>query len=161
MDITKEIKAWKDGGDQLIVLTDFNDNVTNPSVSSWASNLGLVEAITWLLPESAPPTYQRGSKPIDGIFIAPQILTLALGGYLSFGDAIPSDHQVIWLDLHLPEVCPPQPESHIKPQVCWLQCKDPCIVAQYNTVLLEILKNHNIPQQILQLQTQLQKPSDL
>jgi len=136
MDIMKEMKAWQDGSDHLIVLTDFNDNVTNFSVSSWAMNLSLVEAISWLHPASTPPTYQRGSKPIDRVFIAPQILVLASRGYLSFGDAILSDHQAIWLDWHLPEVSPPHPESHIKPQVHWLQCKDPSVVACYNTVLL-------------------------
>jgi len=67
-------------------------DVTNPSVIHWVANLGLVAAITWLHPASAPPTHQRGSKPIAGIFIAPQILALASGGYLSFGDAISSNH---------------------------------------------------------------------
>jgi len=29
----------------------------------------------------APPTFQRGSQPIDGIFMAPQLLEMATGGY--------------------------------------------------------------------------------
>jgi len=64
----------------------------------------IVEAIMWLHPDWAPPTYQQGSCPIDRIFTALQLLATAAGGYLSFGNAIPSDHCAIWLDLHLPDL---------------------------------------------------------
>jgi len=57
-DITTEMHAWQDDGDHLIVLTDFNDNVTALVTQEWAANLGLVEAITHLNPAQAPPTYQ-------------------------------------------------------------------------------------------------------
>ncbi len=160
-DLTQEMRGWQEDGDHLIVLTDFNDDVTDTPVRAWAAQLGLVEAITWLTVGDAPPTYQRGSRPIDGIFMAPQLLQLATGGYLSFGDAVPSDHRAIWIDLHLPEINPPNPESYLKPSACRLQCKDPCIVDCYNQVLLEILHNHNIPQRLSQLQELLRKPTDL
>jgi len=91
-DITKEIKQWQDLGDHILLLTDFNDNVTTQWVKRWAANLRLVEAIMHLHPECAPPTYQRAVNPINGIFMAPQLLAKAAGSYLSFGNAIPSDH---------------------------------------------------------------------
>jgi len=77
-DLTIKMKAWQDGGDHLIILTDFNNDITDPTVHNWVANLGLVEAITYLHPERAPPTYQRGSRPIDGIFTEPQLLAFAL-----------------------------------------------------------------------------------
>jgi len=76
-----------------------------------------VEAITSLHVGGAPQTFQRGSHPIDGIFVAPQLLELAAGGYLNFGDAILSDHWAVWLDLHLPELCLVHQEAHTKPHV--------------------------------------------
>jgi len=125
MDITREIQSWQDTGNQILLLKDFSDDITAPWVKRWAANLGLVEAITYLHPDGTPLTYQQGSYPIDGIFTAPQLLEKVASGYLSFGDAIPSDHHAIWLDLHLPEVCPLHQEAHTKPQACCLQCKDP------------------------------------
>jgi len=159
--ITKEIKQWQELGNQILLLTDSNDNVMSTWVKRWVANLGLVEAITYLHPEIAPPTYQRGVHPIDNIFMAPQLLEKAASRYLSFGNAIPSDHQAIWLDIHLPEVCPIHQEVYIKPQACWLQCKDPRIVDHYNMALLEMLEKKNLPQRIWELNDKLMKPLDL
>jgi len=69
MDIMKEIKSWQELSDHVIVLTDFNDEVTDLAIRHWAANIGLVEAITWLHPNLPPPAFQRGSWPIDSIFI--------------------------------------------------------------------------------------------
>ncbi len=38
-DIVKEMKAWQEARDHLIVITDFNDAVTDPDVQAWATNL--------------------------------------------------------------------------------------------------------------------------
>jgi len=112
----------------------------------------------WLHPDWVPPTFQRGSSPINWIFTALQLLELAAGGYLSFGDAIPSNHCTIWLDFHLPEICPFQQEGYIKPGARRLQYKDPQVVTCYNMVLLATLNHHNIPQCINQLNTWIKKP---
>jgi len=79
--MAKEVQVWQEDGGHVIILTDFNDDVTHPDVHHWADGLGLVEAITWLHQASPPPTYQRGQRPIDGIFAAPQLLPLAASGY--------------------------------------------------------------------------------
>jgi len=115
INITKEIQAWQESGNHIILLTDFKDDVESQSVLKWVATLGLVEAITFLHPTGAPPMFQWGSRPIDGIFVATQLLERAGRGYLSFGDVAPSDHRTIWLDLHLPEICPQHQEAHIKP----------------------------------------------
>jgi len=59
-DLAKEINIWQGEGDHIILLSDFNDDVTDTKVQKWAANLGLVEAITWLQPNDPPPMYQRG-----------------------------------------------------------------------------------------------------
>jgi len=45
-----------------------------------------------------PPTHNRGSKPIDGIFITPGLLGHPCG-YLGGLEAIAGDHQCLWIDI--------------------------------------------------------------
>jgi len=141
------------------VLTNFNEAITDTTARRWATNLGLVEAITWLHQHQPPPTFQRGSHPIDGIFMAPQLLAQAAGGYLSFRDVVPSDHWAIWVNLHLPEMSSTSAGGYVKPSTHQLQCKDPCIITWYNQLLLDILAPHNVLQQIQHLNNTLHKPS--
>jgi len=60
VDMAKEVNAWQEEGNHVILLMDFNDDVMDMAVRQWAASLSLVEAITWLHQESLPPTYQRG-----------------------------------------------------------------------------------------------------
>jgi len=57
-DITQEIRKWQEDGDHIIVLTDFNEAITDTTACRWATNLGLVEAVTWLHHHQPPPTFQ-------------------------------------------------------------------------------------------------------
>jgi len=161
MDLAKEINLWQEEGNHIVLLSDFNDDVTNTKVKTWAANLGLVEAITWLHPNDPPPTYQRGRRPIDGIFLAQKMLQKAAGGYFCFGEAVPSDHREIWLDLHLLEICLRDQLPQTPLRARWLQCKDPRIVNRYNTNLLQILQEHYLPEKIKSLSDKLQQPTDL
>jgi len=161
LDISKEILGWQELGDHVMLLMDFNDPVMDQSVKSWAAKLGLVEAITWLHQEHPPPTFQCGSQPIDRICIAPQLLPFTAGGFLSFGDVVPSDHWAIWLDIHLLEIKSTNQAAHTKPQACRLQCKDPRVVARYNQALWEMMSSQQILQRLTDLNAQLNKPSDL
>ncbi len=61
LDITKEIKSWQEEGDHIIVLTDFNKVVTDAMAHCWATNLGLVEAITWLHPQHPPQPFNEAA----------------------------------------------------------------------------------------------------
>jgi len=148
IDIAKEIQKWQDDGDHVLLLTDFNDDILSNPVHAWAGKLGLVEAVTWLNTDTteAPPTFQRGSRPIDGIFAAPQLLERAAGGYFGFGEAVLSDHQAIWVDFEMPQVCPQHQEAFTRPSARRLQCKDPRVITRYNEALWAGLISQNIPQ---------------
>ncbi len=68
MDITKEIIQWQEDGEHIIIMADFNDDVTISAMCQWAAHLGLIKAITYLHPDNPPPTFQCGTQPIDRIF---------------------------------------------------------------------------------------------
>jgi hypothetical protein len=74
------------------------------------------------LPETPPPTYQRGGHKIDHIWGTVGILTASIGaGILPFGVGPRSDHPILYADISIAALCdissqslhnPTHPESH-------------------------------------------------
>ncbi len=97
-DLKHEIVEWQDEGDEIIVLTDFNEDVRLAWIRNFFDNLNLVEALTEL--SNLPPTatHNRGSATIDGIYVSKGLLPSMTGGYLAFDAGIPSDHRALWVD---------------------------------------------------------------
>ena len=94
-ELCDEIRKWQDLGDLIMLMTDVNEHVGNDFITNTFQAVGLKEAILdqHLEMHDPQPTYQRGSDPIDGIFISANI-EIQSAGYLPFGDA-PSDHRAI------------------------------------------------------------------
>jgi len=91
-----------------------------------------------------PAAHNRGSAPIDGIFIPLTLLKHCQAGYLAFGDGVPSDHQALWLDIPTQCICPVETELIARPLARRLQCKDPWVVTRYNQTLSTLLKEDNL-----------------
>ncbi len=58
-----------------------------------------------------PETHNRGSHPIDGIFIPLNLLEKSQTGYLEFGKVLPSDHRAVWIEVDAQSICPLEPEA--------------------------------------------------
>jgi hypothetical protein len=56
------------------------------------------EVITYFHGDEGPHTYNRGSTPIDEIFMTRDLYKVQ-GGYMHFGMGIESDHRCLWLDI--------------------------------------------------------------
>jgi len=160
IDIAKKIQQWQEDRDHVLLLTDYNNDILSNLVCVWAGKLGLVKAVMWLNTVDAPPTFQRGSQPIDGIFAAPQLLEWAAGGHFGSGEAILSD-RAIWVDFDMLQVCPHNQEAFTCLPARHLQCKDPQVVTWYNEALWAGLTTQNIPQRLAELNDTLQQPSDI
>jgi hypothetical protein len=62
------------------------------------ADLGMRELITEFHGDAGPRTYNRGSKPIDGIFMTHDLYIVQCG-YMPFGMVIGSDHRCLCLDI--------------------------------------------------------------
>ena len=69
-DLRKELKQWKEQGNQLIVMLDANEDVLSPLVTNKLedSYLDLVNVHLLKHSSDAPATRTKGSNPIDGIW---------------------------------------------------------------------------------------------
>jgi hypothetical protein len=121
--------------------------------------LGLVNLHLARHGPDAPPTYNRGSAPIDAVFVSPSLLDCQ-SGYLGFGDAVASNHCCLWLDIPLAVAFGHELQPIPLPKARRLQCRDPRIVAKYNKDFSAFLLQHSLPQQAFSLQSHCHFPLD-
>ena len=143
---------------------DANEPLSQPSnpVSATFSQISLHDAIlTRHGHELAPSTHQRGSAPIDGLFVSAGLEHSATG-YLPFG-SVAGDHRPLWIDIHLPSVfggtaseCSAAiPTSTARR----LQCADPRVVQRYNKVLHQFYQEHDLATRVFRLEVDIsQRP---
>ena len=128
-------------GEQLIIAGDWNTDVRKEDFTNRFLDRNLVPAITESHGKNGPETYNRGSNPIDEIFISAN-LDISACGYLEHGINC-SDHRPIWIDIvktsALGSKLPPIPFS----QARRLKTKDPRIVARYTESLDNYLQSNN------------------
>jgi len=153
-DLGKEISKWQADGKTIILVADFNEDVQSAELTQFFWQFDLIEVLTKLNQGRPPATHNRGSRPIDGVFIPIPLLRHACGGYLKFGEGILRDHRAIWLDLLVDLVCHRQAALPVWAPAHQLQCKDPRIVQKYNEILRSRLQLNNILACLTQLETQ-------
>jgi hypothetical protein len=97
-DLSRPIRKWTEAGKSEVLLSDWNVDVRGEKTRKYMAHLGMREIITEFHGDTGPRTYNRGSKPIDGIFMT-QDLYIVQGGYMPFGMGIGSDQRCPWLDI--------------------------------------------------------------
>ena len=106
------------------------------------SSLNRATAIMSKHGSNLPSTYNRGSKPIDEIFVSSS-LKIKRAGYLAHGATL-GDHRPIWIDVDRNTVigC----KGHLNPTFATrrLKTQDPRVVQKYLQVLSDILHQHNV-----------------
>jgi hypothetical protein len=137
------IEQWLMEGDSIVLMVDLNDDVRTSQVATSMVRMGLKEIVT--SKHQAPNTHQRGSRPIDGIFVSEEICPMACGYVES-----PSDHLCVWMDLDFESIFGDLHKTG-KLQIRRLQCADPRTVQAYNNALWESAKEKNIERMILDL----------
>jgi hypothetical protein len=94
------------------------------------ADLGTREVITEFHGDEGPRSYNRGSKPIDGIFMT-QDLYIVQGGYMPFVMGIVSDHRCMWLDIRRRVLMGQELEQSRKFAARRLKCDDPRVRNKY------------------------------
>jgi hypothetical protein len=114
----------------VVLLSDWNADVRGEKTRKYMADLGMREVITEFYGDAGPHTYNRGSKPIDGIFMT-QDLYIVQGGYMPFGTGIGSDHRFLWLDIRTILLMGHELEKSRKFAARRLKCDDPRVRNTY------------------------------
>jgi hypothetical protein len=114
-DLDDQIKKWRATGERIILLMDVNGNpLRNGLYDRIGKGLEGMQEFSHNCWGATPPhTHARGSKPIDGGYISPEVEILNLS-MLNFVDS-PGDHRSLLLDVstrsllgeHLNKICRP------------------------------------------------------
>ena len=150
------IDKWLEDGENLIIGGDWNRDVRDQKFLKPFRDRGLVPAITGTHGEQGPETYNKGTKPIDEIFVSNAIRVKA-AGYLEHGESA-GDHRPIWIEVSkesaLGGTAPDLPSFKARK----LKCHDPRIVERYNKALEKYLKDHNFFVRVERLFQTMQNP---
>jgi hypothetical protein len=116
---------------------DMNEDVRGGPATAYMKKLGLTEIITKRHGKEGPRTCNRGSSPIDGIFVSAGLLDSPCG-YLPFGWG---DHRLLWVDLDLKQTFGHEADisPRFKPQR--LQNDDPRTRDKYLNIMLQALQD--------------------
>jgi len=109
-DLEKAILAWQVEGNIVIVMAHMNDDVRSLTIQHMLQLVGLVDGPT-SHHRSPPATHNQGRYLIDGIFVPMTLIKQCSMGYLKFGNAVPSNHWTLWLDIPTHCVCPIHQEA--------------------------------------------------
>ena len=149
-DLWSIIDGYLDKGEKLVIAGDWNCDVTSDQFLSSFQLRNLIPGITHIHdPNIAPPTFSRGSKPIDEIFVSSS-LTINKCGYLEQGSTL-SDHRPIWIDLDKDDAFGSKLPPSMSFKARRLKCNDPRIIKRYNDLLETHLRKHGIYARIADL----------
>ena len=96
-DLWEQIDTWLDQGENLIVGGDWNTDVRQETFLQPFKERNLLPAVITKHGDKGPETYNRGSNPIDEIFVSSS-LVIQKAGYLEHGEGA-GDHRPIWIEV--------------------------------------------------------------
>ena len=137
--------------EQIIVMGDFNDEITQAPISTFFHSLDMHNII--LSHSSHLPlqchTYIRGHTTIDGVF-ATRGISASQTGYLP-AHHFDTDHNAIWMDIALSSVFGHSNKIQPPLQCRRLKNEDPRVVEKFNIEYQKLLLHHKLPQALQSL----------
>ena len=151
-DLSAEIIAWQERGEQIILMLDANEDLNSGYVDRFFQSIGLKNVLHDHHPGIHPPsTYKRNfsNVPIDGIYCSNNIQASRCG-YLPFGFGM-GDHRILYMDLDKQSFLGGNLFKIERPQVRRLKCTGFRIQQNFIRHVTTALSNKGIPDMIADL----------
>lgn len=135
------IDTWQNTGIQIIIMGDFNEDVTSNKIRARLERKGLKEV--FLNQHGQPPnTYNRGTRPIDGIFTTNNLTPLRCG-YTASNWGLHTDHRLLWMDVDVESLFGTLHPPWI-PRARRLKLVDPRIVKKFLQIRIDLMEKDDI-----------------
>ena len=148
-DLIAAIRCWRAAGDRIILFIDSNEHILRGPLARQLTHesIGLAEATHRFWPAGTEPnTHFRGSQPIDGIYVSPDIEVSSFLS-LSFHEGV-GDHRTMIIDFTSSSMIGRYRGHIVRPTSRRLTTKQPSSVHTYNKELLSQIISHRIPERL-------------
>jgi hypothetical protein len=155
-DFDTQVAEWIEAGHELIIAGDLNEELGS-DLSGFAkicSNHHLVEIIQHIHGiVGEPPTYARGQKRLDYIFVTPGLeSSVQKCGILPYSDLIDSDHRCLYVDFNTTMLFGGDPAVLSPSPVRILHSRDAKGSNQYVEAVDKYMGDHNMDRRMLQME---------
>lgn len=138
------LKGWREQGDRIIVCMDANEHIYQKNIGRALTDvdgLKMREVVGEFTGEKIGPTYFRGSKPIDAIWITAyvEVVGACVMPAGSFGVA---DHRLFQVDFRATSLVGAAPPKIFRAPSRRLNTKIPRIADAYNKILEKFFVEH-------------------
>ena len=97
-ELEREIKTFKEAGDEICLCLDLNENIRgNNAFNTAMQRVHMKEAIVMAHGADGPPTRRGSRHPIDGIYLTSN-LSADASGYGAYVEGV-GDHRPLWIDI--------------------------------------------------------------
>ena len=146
-DLCQFLTECQNEGESIVLLIDTNENLSqNHDLQKHLTDgpIYLIDPIRLRHGQlnNLPPTTDRGSYPIDAIFVSPDLTDIENGGCLKISNGF-SDHRPLFIDISIKRLLGKYKNSTPPYTVRRLKCGDPKSVEQYNELLAQQYVFHN------------------
>jgi hypothetical protein len=146
-DLKQFLERCLDAGELIILGIDANTDIRKGQFTAMMSALGLTNLYQKKFGNDIPPTYARGSLPIDGFFVSPALDNVE-AGFLP----VSCDHRVLWVDIPKTIVFGTRSEPLPSKVSKRLILQDPRVLVRYTTELEKQLQLHQVELQLERVQ---------
>ena len=149
-DLKAEVDGWRDNGESIIIMGDFNEDVRSKHLDDWRLSMNLREVLLDGLGDNeAPSTHERGKTPIDSIMCSANV-QIVNADYLPFGEGA-GDHRPLIIDIDEASVLGTAGTSSSKMRARKLKMNDPRVVNKYLSLLNKYYSENNIFRKVYEM----------
>ena len=146
-DLCSFITTCLNEGESIVLLIDCNENLSKMHALQQQLTyepLYLIDPIRLRHGdlENLPPTTDKGSYPIDSIFVSPDLVNIEAGGWLQITSGL-SDHRPLFIDISIKRLLGKYKNTTQPYTIRRLKCRDNKAVERFNSILEEQYKHHN------------------
>lgn len=149
-DLVKQLQAWRDSGDRLIVGLDANQNIYKGSIGKALTDpvgLDMNEVVGTFTGNKIGTTYFRGNRPIDGIWATKDVEVVG-ACVMPAGYGV-GDHRLFVVDVLTTSIVGYTPPKIVRSSARRLNTKIPGALRRYNSALEKNVIAHRLTDKLI------------